>query len=64
MGLPQYGGEGKDAYKGNKTDAKLPQHGGEGKTIGKKGASVAYTPSQKPGADYTGPGRSLKSESY
>lgn len=64
MGFPQYGGEGKANYKGNKTDAKLPQHGGEGGGLPKKDSSVGYTPGQKPGNDYTGPGRNLKSESY
>ena len=28
--LNQFGGEGKGAYKGHKTNMNLPQHGGEG----------------------------------
>lgn len=33
----QHGGEGKGAYKGNKTDTNLPQHGGEKLGGGKDG---------------------------
>lgn len=63
MGLKQHGGEGQSNYKGHKSDSKLPQHGGEGGSLGKKGSDVSYTPSQKPGTDYTGPARHLKTES-
>lgn len=36
-GLPDYGGEGYDNYKGNKSDMNLNQIGGEGsKTLGTK----------------------------
>lgn len=51
----QFGGEGKQAYKGNKTDSKLPQHGGEGRTVGKKTDQSLL----KPDAKYRGPGFSL-----
>lgn len=64
MGLPQFGGEGKGNYKGHKSDAKLPQHGGEGGGLSKKGSDVALTPGKNPGANYTGPARDLKTESY
>ena len=64
MGLPQFGGEGKEKYKGNKTDMKLGQHGGEGKDLGKKGQDVTFTPSTNPSTNYTGPGRDLKTVSY
>ena len=63
MGLKQFGGEGKEKYKGNKNDSKLSQHGGEGKSFGKKGQDINFTPSTKPGVDYTGAGRNLKTES-
>lgn len=64
MGLPQHGGEGKEKYKGNKSDMELPQHGGEGKKIDKKGQDVDFSPNLKPGSNYTGPGRNLKTESF
>ena len=34
--LPQYGGEWKEHYKGNKNNQKLAQHGGEGTETDKK----------------------------
>ena len=64
-GLPQYGGEGQANYKGNKSDMTLKQHGGEGSDgPSTKGADIAYTPSVKPDPKYTGPGRTLKTESF
>ena len=33
--LPQYGGEGKEAYTGTSSDTRLPQHGGEGSSMGR-----------------------------
>ena len=36
VNLPQYGGEWKEHYKGNKSDQKLVQHGGEGTETDKK----------------------------
>ncbi len=56
--LPQYGGEGKDAYKGTSSDKSLPQHGGEGKSTGKKSDMGLLNP-KKMGTAYTGPGRNL-----
>lgn len=68
MGLPQFGGEGKDKYKGNKSDSSLKQQGGEGGgstgSVPGAGGGVGYTPSKNPGENYTGPGRNLKSEKY
>ena len=64
MGLPQYGGEGKGAYKGHKSDMKLKQYGGEGKHIAKAGADIKFTPGAKPDPKYCGPGRYLKTESF
>ena len=56
----QIGGEGKEAYKGHKTDSSLPQHGGEG---GGKEGKIPSGGSQdflkKPNRDYNGPGRFL-----
>ena len=63
-GLPQWGGEGKDNYKGHKSDMKLKQHGGEGKEVSKKGADVAFVPKASPDPKYCGPGRYLKTESF
>lgn len=62
--LKQHGGEGKEKYKGNKSDMKLVQHGGEGKNIGVKPLDVDFTPGRNPDPSYTGPGRNLKSEQY
>ena len=60
--MKQYGGEGKESYKGNKNDSGLKQHGGEGGSAipGGRGG-VDWTPSKNPNPSYTGPGRSLKS---
>lgn len=57
----QYGGEGKEAYKGNKNDSSLKQHGGEG-GLSKANGSVGYHPSRDINTNYTGPGRNLKTE--
>lgn len=64
--MKQFGGEGKENYKGNKSDEKLIQHGGEGG--GKEGSipggsgGIGWTPSKKPNENYTGPGRNLRSQ--
>lgn len=55
--LPQYGGEGKEHYKGNKNDSKLHQHGGEMKEGSKEHSLI-----NPKGKDYCGPGRYLKEE--
>ena len=53
-----YGGEGKEAYKGNKSDSSLPQHGGEGKKLSTGGErGLLKTGNEK----YSGPGVHLKS---
>lgn len=62
MGLPQYGGEGKKSYKGNKSDMKLKQHGGEGKHVSKKSSGVSYSPKRNESKD--SPGRHLKTVKY
>ena len=63
--LNQFGGEGKGAYKGHKTNMNLPQHGGEGGgkagTVPGRGSDIAFTPG-KPKVEYCGPGRYLKTE--
>lgn len=64
MGLKQFGGEGKENYKGHKSDMTLKQYGGEGKNIGKVSGSLAFTPDGKPNPKYCGPGRYLKTESF
>ena len=51
--LPQYGGEGTESYKGNKSNMNLAQHGGEGQAMGKKTDMKLWAPSR----DYCGPGR-------
>lgn len=58
--LPQHGGEGKEAYKGTKTDMKLPQMGGEGKKFGKGTDTKLLLGSKDDG--YCGPGRYLNTE--
>ena len=64
--MNQIGGEGKENYKGNKTDSSLSQQGGEGG--GKEGSipggsgGVGWSPSKSPNESYTGPGRSLKAK--
>lgn len=55
----QYGGEGKTAYKGTKTDASFKQLGGEGKNLSKGGS--AKLNSGMSGTEYCGPGRYLGS---
>lgn len=57
--LPQYGGEGKAAYKGKKSDMSLPQYGGEGRNLKKKGFGGLLKPDSK----YRGPGADLKRSS-
>ena len=42
QGLPQEGGEGKESYKGNKSDMNLPQYGGEGKNFGNKSSDISF----------------------
>jgi hypothetical protein len=64
MGLPQYGGEGKGNYKGNKSDMTLKQHGGEGKELKKVNGDISYSPSRSPDSKYTGPGRDLKKGNF
>ena len=64
MGLPQFGGEGVESYKGNKSDMALKQHGGEGKSLGVKGLDVGFTPKVTPDSEYCGPGRYLKTEQF
>ena len=58
--LPQYGGEGGENYKGNKSDSSLKQHGGEGGgatgTVPGSKNDVGFTPSK---AGQSGPGRNL-----
>jgi hypothetical protein len=56
MNLPQYGGEGKTAYKGKKSDMKLKQHGGEG------GLSTKTDMTLLPRTQDTGPGRDLTTQ--
>ena len=58
--LKQMGGEGKENYKGNKSDMSLSQHGGEGGDLKVKGLDVAFTPSKS--GDQS-PGKTLKIES-
>jgi hypothetical protein len=55
MFMKQYGGEGKEAYKGKVNDASLKQHGGEGKQVSK----MNDTKLGGSGSD-CGPGRNLK----
>ena len=64
MGLPQWGGEGKENYKGNKSDSNLPQHGGEGKDLGTRGSDVGFTPKRGVNTAYTGQGRNLNTQTY
>lgn len=68
MGLPQHGGEGKENYKGNKSDSSLKQQGGEGGgstgSVPGGGGGLGWTPSKSPNPNYTGPGRNLKSEKF
>lgn len=54
-------GEGKEAYKGNKSDMSLGQHGGEGRSLAGK-QSVNLTPARSINTNYTGMGRNLKTE--
>ena len=58
--LKQMGGEGKEKYKGNKSDMNLAQHGGEGKDLKTKGLDVDFSPSKS--GDQS-PGKTLKIES-
>ena len=53
VSLPQYGGEMKETYKGNKSDMGLGQHGGEGGALSKKSDFKLWSPTR----DYCGPGR-------
>ena len=59
--LQQFGGEGKNKYKGNKSDMNLVQHGGEGKMMGGGKMDIAFTPKKTEDPNYCGPGRYLKS---
>lgn len=63
VSLPQHGGEGTENYKGHKSNSDLKQHGGEGSDIGKKGLDNDFSPDVKASAEYTGPGRFLKTTS-
>ena len=56
--LGKYGGEGKEAYKGNKNNSSLGQHGGEGtESYSKKGGEGSLL---KTGGDYRGPAGNLR----
>lgn len=53
--MMQYGGEGKEKYKGKKSDMGLPQHGGEGHMM-KMGGNGGLL---KCSDEYRGPGYKL-----